>query len=979
MTIENRFPDELEIGEFRAVDAPGRLYELHHERGTLGGRLVLIRELGTEYDGQRLLDADVGELEERFYDDETPNRWNIRLFWAYDPEAPPDQEVRHELESDTRYAIRRCVPVDQVAEFVAPLQTSQAKLDTITTQFDRGELIENVIEQNLGFLFGDATREEKFDRLKSGELQNGPSTREQDPDDPLDGFVDTVQLGEFRPTAAVDEVEWDRFTLLYGRNGTGKTSLLDATAYGLVGQIRHDDGRAADYDGLEVTLEGHSDPLSTDASDVHERIADWFGFRPYGRQNKHIEFYRVNYHEAGAATRFIETDPDIDIDQTLRRLLFGEELEDARKEKAKLLPRLREEIADNVDEIHDLALKDRAIHRREQKAQTVFSWVEKARQDLSPATAAAISEKQERQPDPDRFERWTTWERRIEELEAGLDVAPDALSDPDTAAELRDQLTEAMHSLRTQHDHIEASVLPQLKRARLTDLRDWYESDLADRTSASAGFIGLLLSVNQIDPEKLALLRRIVREEISVVPAPEETSSIGEWREAVETKLNRQLTALNDRKEKIEELTELEERRRELRAEIRTQTEEYLQITDAASHCPACYLEQSREEILTREKPDDLRETEADGVPDGLRRRISDLEAAIEFVRSPRWEGVEYDTSVRYDDLCGVASFQELWDVERRIENGLIFSDVSEETVDAFATALREHTDSAPDEVSITTAIQSGIDGIEAKIATELAEVPEATSSDVDLRALKRQYRDRIDDVDAARQVLRESYPDRAMDQPIDISNDGRVVRRAVERIEQNPDVLTVPDDYQNQRQEIQRDIERLVEEIDNCRDGIARLEAAFEGEGGEGELEQLVADHMTVVSTLFKTFQRPYEFEEVRYEEEVVVERRDGTTGSVSSMSSGQRAALALAIFVTNNLAHDRAPPVMMLDEPFAHLDDINTLSFFDVLLELVRNGDRQVLFATASEDVATLLERKIGDEQQFRRIDLPATPPVQ
>ena len=87
--------------------------------------------------------------------------------------------------------------------------------------------------------------------------------------------------------------------------------------------------------------------------------------------------------------------------------------------------------------------------------------------------------------------------------------------------------------------------------------------------------------------------------------------------------------------------------------------------------------------------------------------------------------------------------------------------------------------------------------------------------------------------------------------------------------------------------------------------------------------------------------------------------------------MSSGQRAALGLAIFVANNLAHNAAPKVMLLDEPFAHLDDINSLSFFNLLIELATQVEpqveRQVIFATASDDIAQLLKRKIGETTQF------------
>jgi len=60
------------------------------------------------------------------------------------------------------------------------------------------------------------------------------------------------------------------------------------------------------------------------------------------------------------------------------------------------------------------------------------------------------------------------------------------------------------------------------------------------------------------------------------------------------------------------------------------------------------------------------------------------------------------------------------------------------------------------------------------------------------------------------------------------------------------------------------------------------------------------------------------------------------------------------------------------MLDEPFAHLDDINTVSFFNLLLRGMTEFDRQIIFATANTDIADLLEQKIGNSPDFDRIDL-------
>jgi exonuclease SbcC len=62
------------------------------------------------------------------------------------------------------------------------------------------------------------------------------------------------------------------------------------------------------------------------------------------------------------------------------------------------------------------------------------------------------------------------------------------------------------------------------------------------------------------------------------------------------------------------------------------------------------------------------------------------------------------------------------------------------------------------------------------------------------------------------------------------------------------------------------------------------------------------------------------------------------------------------------------------LIDDPIAHVDDLNSLSFLDYLRELVLMSHKQIYFATANDKLATLFERKFDflGKDGFRRIDL-------
>jgi chromosome segregation protein len=63
-----------------------------------------------------------------------------------------------------------------------------------------------------------------------------------------------------------------------------------------------------------------------------------------------------------------------------------------------------------------------------------------------------------------------------------------------------------------------------------------------------------------------------------------------------------------------------------------------------------------------------------------------------------------------------------------------------------------------------------------------------------------------------------------------------------------------------------------------------------------------------------------------------------------------------------------------MLIDDPIAHVDDLNALSFLDYLRDVVLQSRRQIFFATASDKLATLFERKFDflGSSGFNRINL-------
>ena len=128
-------------------------------------------------------------------------------------------------------------------------------------------------------------------------------------------------------------------------------------------------------------------------------------------------------------------------------------------------------------------------------------------------------------------------------------------------------------------------------------------------------------------------------------------------------------------------------------------------------------------------------------------------------------------------------------------------------------------------------------------------------------------------------------------------------------------------------------------------------------------------------VSNVFAQIHSPPEYELGNLDEGQLIIRRDTKEPhAVNQVSSGQRAGLALSIFLALNDSAKTAPPIVLIDDPVAHIDDMNALSFLDYLREMAVSGRKQIFFATADVRLAALFQRKFEflGNKQFKRIAL-------
>lgn len=182
-------------------------------------------------------------------------------------------------------------------------------------------------------------------------------------------------------------------------------------------------------------------------------------------------------------------------------------------------------------------------------------------------------------------------------------------------------------------------------------------------------------------------------------------------------------------------------------------------------------------------------------------------------------------------------------------------------------------------------------------------------------------------------------------------------------------------------------DIAGLIGKIENQKKIVAKLllrqlnlqmaAAALSKLISELSLESATAKSLGAIgreiNDAFARIHSPNEYEYVGSDGVLLRSKDNQEDWTLDRVSTGQRAAFALSVFLAVNRSAVKAPPVILIDDPVAHVDDLNALSFLDYLRDLTVTSKKQIFFATADPRVAALFSRKFGFlGDNFKRINL-------
>ncbi|KDC75352.1 AAA family ATPase [Bordetella bronchiseptica] len=175
-------------------------------------------------------------------------------------------------------------------------------------------------------------------------------------------------------------------------------------------------------------------------------------------------------------------------------------------------------------------------------------------------------------------------------------------------------------------------------------------------------------------------------------------------------------------------------------------------------------------------------------------------------------------------------------------------------------------------------------------------------------------------------------------------------------------------------------DLAKARSEEKALHDAVKLLDDLLENASLEKATREALDAIGVQINEVFSRIHSPQEYEYVGSPYALLETVDSHEARSLAQVSTGQRAAFALSIFLARNRTATSAPPVLLIDDPIAHIDDLNALSFLDYLRDLAVNSGRQIFFATADTRIASLFSKKFSFMgEAFTTINLVREPKLE
>ncbi len=1005
----------------------------------LAGKLFIESDASSITSQEKFKEYQDTTLSEEYYSSPGALKWNLYLVLVY-----PEEQCRAirtsgfatELEEDLTYARKLVVAESEVfSELPRRFDKLRSSLSIAPPDLI-GDWIQRLHNADLDGVYIESEAMDKVvGRLMEGSPIKGvnPSSGSPIQIAPKNSVhsIRSMSLRKYRPCLQNKVFDFGQVNLIAGRNGAGKTSLLEAIELWTCGKTYRNpkDPEAIRQIGLRFAgARRYRWNRSLKPAEYRSRALSWYGIHKSRTNRLHEAFGRFNFFDTDAATRLAKSTGRDEIGRALEGLVLGREaaiiLERARGIGSRLAERLRSH--------------ERLLEQYSHERARIRSSLTQARDEATGFESSLFPNLRNELKSLKINAEWLETQEGIQELETKIPTLIDRIELVGSAnpwlldIPLR-EVDEERGEFRQIASHVEirdielGKLESKLKKDR-TDAAILQQSletleELRKYMSAPNGgeLIGLSQQIESVS-EQIQHISSSLKDvdEIGFANAIAGQEAIGKLIADTRSELRRESAAQQRRSEKLERLRNKAGEITRLLEELISSGTEILNIQPDRKECPLCNHSYQRDELERRvmdlRTDDALASSLADLELDRAEhlKQIDQIQRRLHILQTAQVAAKRLLPDVFVDDL-GIRDLNRRFRAFRsaltRYENTLLeLKSVRTDLESRGLTEVRlaeledeitkrypklkvgsEHLvkyDSQFQETQLSLVqVESDIESTELRISNINSEVKEILQKaripfgEMDVKKRISHIEDKLAEIadlgnglleiagDAGRQTVGDSLELlRKIAARISAyrrdSDSSKAASLLVRRLERQADTA-----HEKAREE-----KRICESIESWQEV---LQSIIEGaSSGTKIVGMYLESSLELLDELFSILCWPRDFSGIKLRKSglVAVPREQGSLLPITRLSAGQRAALALSLFLAMNSCVTTAPPYILLDEPLMYFDDLNALAFFDVLRLIVRNSDKQVFLATADPKLSSLFRRKFDFlGEAFRSIELP------
>lgn len=963
---------------------------------------------------------DLDEYQDRvlgryYFEGKKSLQWSNYLYFVIDKQIPP--EAREIIESDRKYARKFVVSELELESALTPprYQIAEGIIDASVLQTWTNLLADANLDQAV---LNDETLPKRLELIEAAYGQRAlqrPASRSIRPQSKLP-FLTKVELQTFRDFPLQRSWDLGAVTLLCGANGSGKTSLLEAIELLYCGKNKRNPASGSPYLIKAAFSDGKTENASQHqtAATFRDRNLAWYGQSEVRTNNLYQSFSRFNFLDTDAAVGLAEAKDNFEED--LSKLLVGPEASKTWREIERTADKLTDKIKE-LDAIRNQVNLELASIER-QLTQTPSAGQE------SDAVFASLTEAVARvgwtMVDGDSDSQAKHLVETLSELESLLTGVLSFfwIEPPISLSKMLEFQEKAGTQCASSERHIkelrrasetERLQVQSIKRIdqQLTDaqlLSRCIEAEVGTKLAESERLVSLLSSHRIVlagyQPELL------IEQAKNHLPV-----SVADFQGMATASRAAADQSFAEAKSGYTRYAELRDQSTNLLQQLRAIALRFLDTSTTTDSCPVCHTPFSDSDLRKRLQGGDgqVLDNQAAELLKTVQKREETLEQARKVEATAEWlrltcVHLNQPTSLTVGELI-----RRLAEIEREVNLS-----------DQALTRLRDEL-SALEANGITSSCYRELTA-KVLVKGETAVSNEKQQIEAVIAALKAERQRAEESVEQQRksiQISRSAAEDilgqMTSDEPLEtrfftLSERLAAVGGALQRIKTSStpfplalnasisDLLVaiasirkLAGDFQqtikNERQttlnflettkrkdQVQKQLDGLlprIERLNQARDVFAKIRNEH---SLAGAMDEALKQNRTAIESIFARIHSPAEFSGLGPTMTTLVRKSGGANATLQQISTGQRAAFALSLFLAQNAQLKSAPPLILIDDPIAHIDDLNSLSFLDYLREIVITGERQIVFATANEKLATLFERKfdfLGDAE-FRRHNL-------